>query len=307
MKENPQISKGEKLKANREPRTTNNESLTKKLALGTVQFGLDYGISNELGQTPIEEVSEILREAYKTGITTIDTARAYGSSEQVLGITGVKDFDIVSKLNPNEYNTLSLEAQVEDSLKKLKVEQLYGVLFHNAQSALENPTAVKKLGELKDQGVVRKAGYSLYTPNELDELVALYGLPDIIQVPYNILDRRFESRLKELHAQGVEIHTRSTFLQGLFFVNPERLDSFFHSIKPFLTVLQREFIDTKALAGFLLNEVTNQDYIDKVVIGVNTVVQLKANISGMMNYSSEIKVDIPQVNENVLMPNLWPI
>lgn len=296
-----------------EQRTTDNDSqITKsesrisKLALGTVQFGLNYGISNEYGQTSKEEVKKILREAEIAGVKTIDTARAYGSSEQVLGITGVQDFEIVSKLNPSELNTFSLEGQVVDSLKKLKVEQLYGVLFHNAESALENPTAVKKLWELKEKGVVRKAGYSLYTPSELDELLANYSFPDIIQVPYNILDRRFESRLNDLHNLGVEIHTRSTFLQGLFFMNPKRLDTFFHSVKPFLTDLQIEFTDTKSLAGFLLNEVIKQDFIDKVVIGVNTVDQLRANISGLKNNPPAIKFDISKVNDEILMPNLWP-
>lgn len=301
MKGKPQSAKGERRKAN-------SESLIAKLALGTVQFGLDYGISNEAGQTPIEEVSEILREAHTSGINTIDTARAYGTSEQVLGITGVQDFDIVSKLNPNELDTLSLEAQVEDSLKKLKVEQLYGVLFHNVISALDYPNAVHQLHTLKKKGLINKVGYSIdASPEKLSILISKYGLPDILQVPYNLLDRRFESQLIMLHRQGVEIHTRSAFLQGLFFMNREQLDPFFQSIKPFLTDLQREFTDTKALAGFLLNEVIKQDFIDKVVIGVNTVAQLKANISGIMNDSSGINVDIPRVNENILMPNLWPI
>ena len=293
-------------KANREPRKANSEQLISKLALGTVQFGLNYGISNDSGQTSKSEVKKILEKAAKSGIKTIDTARAYGNSEEILGQTGVQEFDVITKLNPTELHMIGVNEQVENSLRKLTIHQLYGVLFHNAESALENPPAVRDLQRLKDEGVVKKIGYSLYTPEELNDLLDKYTLPDIIQVPFNILDKRFGPQLVKLHNQGVEIHTRSTFLQGLFFINPNGLDSFFNPVKAFIKALQKELTNKQVLATYLLQEVLKLGFIDKVVIGVNTANQLRENIRGLLESKTQTQFDIPIVKDSILMPNLWP-
>lgn len=292
MKENPQIAKREKLIA--------------KLALGTVQFGLNYGISNDYGQTSKEEVKNILEEASKNGVKTIDTARAYGNSEEVLGQTGVHQFDVVTKLNPAELQKLSIKEQIQNSLQKLNLANLYGVLFHNAESALTNPESVYSLQKLKEEGFVEKTGYSLYTPDELNKLLDKYPVPDIIQVPFSILDKRFEPQLVKLHDEGVEIHTRSTFLQGLFFMNPEDLSSFFDPVKACIAAMQRELTSKQALVAYLLQKVLQFEFIDKVVIGVNTADQMQENISGVLSSITQIHLDIPTVNDSVLMPNLWP-
>ncbi|WP_282773569.1 aldo/keto reductase [Phaeodactylibacter xiamenensis] len=292
MQENPQIAKREKLIA--------------KLALGTVQFGLDYGISNDSGQTSKAEVRKILNEASNYGVKTIDTARAYGSSEKVLGQTGVHHFDVVTKLDPAELQMIGVKEQVQNSLKKLNITHLYGVLFHNAESALANPEAINGLEKLKEEGLVKKIGYSLYTPDELNKLLNKYPLPDIIQVPFNILDKRFEPQLVKLHEKCVEIHTRSTFLQGLFFMNPEDLSSFFDPVKACIAAMQMELTSKQALAAYLLQTVLQFEFIDKVVIGVNTADQMQENISGVLSSITQIHLDIPTVNDSVLMPNLWP-
>jgi aryl-alcohol dehydrogenase-like predicted oxidoreductase len=296
-----------------EPRTTNNapqkanrERLMAKLALGTVQFGLNYGISNEFGQTSISEARKILEEASNNGVRIIDTARAYGRSEDVLGQMGVNHFDVVTKLNPAELNKLTVNEQVQNSLQKLNIKHLYGVLFHNAEGALTNPEAVNKLQKLKEEGLVKKTGYSLYTPDELNKLLKKYPMPDILQVPFNILDKRFEPQLVRLHDRGVEIHTRSTFLQGLFFMNPNGLDIFFNPVKDFIAALQEEFTNKKDLAAYLLKEVLKLTFIDKVVIGVNTSDQMLENIRGLLSHSAQIHIDLPSVNDSILMPNLWP-
>lgn len=292
MKENSQIA--------------NREKLIAKLALGTVQFGLNYGISNESGQTSKEEVKNILEQASNFGVQTIDTARAYGNSEDVLGQTGVHQFDVVTKLNPAELKMLDVKEQVQNSLRRLNTTKLYGVLFHNAESALTNPEAVNHLQKLKEEGLVKKTGYSLYAPDELNKLLDKYPLPDIIQVPFNILDKRFEPQLVKLHDEGVEIHTRSTFLQGLFFMDPEDLGSFFNPVKACIAAMQRELTSKQALATYLLQEVLRFGFIDKVVIGVNSAHQMRENISGLLSSSTRIRLDIPTINDAVLMPNLWP-
>jgi aryl-alcohol dehydrogenase-like predicted oxidoreductase len=284
----------------------NNQQLTAKIALGTVQFGLNYGISNDSGQTSKAEVKKILEEAAKHGVKIIDTARVYGSSEEILGHSGVNQFDVVTKLDPADLQINGVKEQVRNSLKRLNITKLYGVLFHNAESALASPEEVNTLQKLKEKGLVKKTGYSLYTPEELNKLLNKYPLPDLIQVPFNLLDKRFESQLVKLHDEGVEIHTRSTFLQGLFFVNPDTLGSFFNPVKSFIAALQKEFTSQQELADYLLQGVLKFGFIDKVVIGVNTACQLHENISGLLSTRTQIHIDIPTVNDSILMPNLWP-
>jgi aryl-alcohol dehydrogenase-like predicted oxidoreductase len=277
-----------------------------KIAIGTVQFGMDYGISNATGRTPKSEVSEILNLAHFNGIQTLDTAQGYGKSEVVMGEVGVQDFQVISKLSPAELKKETAETLTLRSLKATGLNKFYGMLFHNAESAMQNPSTIHDLQVLKAKNVISKWGYSLYTPQELEELLDKYELPDLVQVPYNHLDNRFEPILKELHQKGVEVHTRSTFLQGLFFMNPIGLSEFFNPVKGYLTALQENVDTSLSIAPALLNWVIDKSFIDKVVIGVNTKAQLESNIKGLE--SSSI-CDLPEwisVPNEILMPNLWP-
>lgn len=282
------------------------EQLIPKLALGTVQFGMNYGISNTAGQTNIEEVGEILKLAKSKGINTLDTAQGYGTSESVLGQVGVEQFEVISKLNPISLNKVRVSLLVAESLKKLRITKLYGILFHNAESALKGPRAIEEIQQEKEKGSIGKWGYSVYTPKELEELLFAYDLPDIIQVPYNHLDNRFESLMSELHEKGVEIHTRSTFLQGLFFMESEALPDFFNPVRSYLHSLQKNYHDQNTMASALLKWVVEKPFIDKVVIGVNNVRQLSSNVEGLLR-AEHNELPTPQkVSDKILMPNLWP-
>lgn len=277
-----------------------------KIAIGTVQFGMDYGISNRTGRTAKSEVFKILKLSQSNGIHTLDTAQAYGESEGVLGELGVQDFQVISKLSPLELKKETAEKLVLRSLKTTGLNKFYGMLFHNAESAIQFPNAVNDLQALKAKGVISKWGYSVYTPQELDELLNSYELPNLIQVPYNHLDNRFEHIVKELHQKGVEVHTRSTFLQGLFFMNPLGLSEFFNPVKDYLMALQDNFDNSQSVAAALLNWVLDKSFIDKVVIGVNTKIQLESNIKGL---ESSRMCKLPEsinVPHEILMPNLWP-
>lgn len=276
----------------------------KKIALGTVQFGLDYGISNQAGQTTEKEVVELLNLAHKYGLSLLDTAQAYGSSEAVIGLHHRKRFDIVTKINPNS-RQCSVKLQVEESLNRLNLSALYGVLFHNADSALDNPKYYQELLRLKADGRVKKVGFSVYKPRELERLIDTFGMPDLVQVPFSHLDRRFESLLIKLYDKGVEVHTRSTFLQGLFFMKPDKLSPFFQPVKEYLKLLNEEFPSPEELAGSLLNYVASRPFVDKVVLGVNNVIQLEANLNSLADQKDKQPFDAPEVPENILMPNLW--
>lgn len=280
-------------------------SKSPKIALGTVQFGLDYGISNNIGKTSPEEASKILDLAFHNGITVLDTAQEYGNSESVLGSSHGNRFRIITKIKPTD-DKCSAAQLVQQSLQKLRLDRLYGVLFHNASSAIQYPTIVSELKGLQDLGVVEKVGFSVYTPKELKDLIKLFGRPDIIQIPYNLIDQRFEDIARDLHSKGVEVHARSTFLQGLFFKPTQKLPEFFRPIIPFLEELNKTSLDDGKLAQTLLSYSLSKDFIDFVVIGVNSELQLKENLKTAEVNFDDLPKQPNKVPENILLPYLWP-
>lgn len=270
-----------------------------KLGLGTVQFGLKYGVANKTGQTPVAEVSEILKAAIDNNVSLIDTASAYGNAEEVLGQFDLKSFRVVSKFMPDE--CLNLELSIRQSLEKLKIDRLYGYLAHRPLSVLEH-NYWQELNLLKEKGLVRKIGYSLNEPSELDILLDRGYLPDLIQVPYNYFDRRFEQQMIALKNKGCEIHTRSTFLQGLFFIKADDLSSFFNEVKPTLKKIQK---DHSSIEGLLLNYVLKKEFIDHVIIGVDNKSQFLQNINSLSD-SEELKDLDFNFSDKILMPMYWP-
>lgn len=276
-----------------------------KIAIGTVQFGLDYGISNETGKTSREEGLKILDQAYSNGITTVDTAYQYGNSEEVLGALNVSKFQVVSKF-PGLKDELTVRNFLERSLENLNLSSVQGYLAHSAQSILDHPEVWLELQQLKAEGLVSKIGVSLYAPDELDQLAQLSIHPDLIQVPYNIFDTRFESLFPQLESQGVEIHTRSTFMQGLFFMNPDELNPFFSEIVSDVKDLQKVFTTNKALSSALLTFALDNPYISKVVIGINTAEQLTEILDGLNENKEKIENRFMVKDENILLPYKWP-
>lgn len=276
-----------------------------KLALGTVQFGLDYGISNEKGKTDSGQVRGILDKALALGIDTLDTARAYGNSESVLGSSGGDRFKLISKFLAPE-GDLNLADQLEESLTRLNKDSLYGYLGHSASVFLDNPQVFEDLIAQKEQGRIRKIGYSIYTPDELEQLLELGMKPDLIQIPYSVLDRRFEGYFEELKNDNVEIHTRSSFLQGLFFMNANTLHPFFDSVKPYIRQLQRLFDSSEKLAAGLLAFCTANECIDKVVFGINDENQLEKNCQALEENTVTLPVLTEHLAEEIYLPYLWP-
>ena len=205
-----------------------------KLALGTAQFGLDYGIANESGKIKILDAKNILEFARVSKIDLIDTAIGYGDSEKVIGEIGAQEFKIVSKLPPFTENLLDIDLwlknNVQSSLKRLGVKFLYGLLLHRPGDLRGDmgKKLIKALKKIQSQGLIKKIGLSIYDPRELDEFINLIE-PDIIQAPLNIIDRRLETSgwLSKLHQSGIEVHTRSTFLQGLLLIPIKKIPSKF--------------------------------------------------------------------------------
>ena len=272
-----------------------------KIGIGSVQFGVSYGISNTNGRTSSDEVKRILDTALNAGINTIDTASAYGNAEEVLGNNSLGKFKIISKFMPPRKGE-TIHHQLYKSLEKLQVRTLYGFLAHRPLDLSKNPEHWEELKELRNNGVIQKIGYSLNEPSELDLLLRMDFFPDLIQAPFNYFDCRFAERMIELKVQGCEIHSRSSFLQGLFFADTNTLSSYFNEVKPLIKSLQ-ESIDF--LSGSLLKFVIEQTFIDKVIIGVENCNQLLTNLE-TIGQSSILPKLVSHIPERILVPSQWP-
>jgi aryl-alcohol dehydrogenase-like predicted oxidoreductase len=254
-----------------------------KLALGTVQFGLDYGAFGDNAKPSLTAVDAILTTAHDAGVRILDTAAAYGDSESVLGqLNATERFQVITKI-PQLSNSVDAQADVHaylsSSLKHLKSDTVYGVMTHSVDDLLgENGDAIwSAMHAAKAAGEVSRIGVSVYSPERANAVMARFPI-EIIQLPFNIFDQRaFHSGLFDrLRAAGVETHARSVLLQGLLVSAPDTLPSHLEAAAPLLA----KFHDQCAALGCsplaaALAFANGQDAIDKIVIGVRTVQELE--------------------------------
>jgi aryl-alcohol dehydrogenase-like predicted oxidoreductase len=256
----------------------------RRIALGSAQFGQRYGVANRSGPPPQEAVDAIVARARGAGVDTVDTAIGYGDSEAMLGAAGVDGLRVVTKLPALAVAAAEVEgwvrAQVGASLARLGVPALHGLLLHQPSDLLGD-TAISRalvdaLGALKADGLVAKIGASVYHPAQLDALANVMAL-DLVQVPYNVLDRRFDESgwLDRLRASGTEIHVRSVFLQGLLLLDtnemPNEFFARFHStLDAWRTWVRERGVGPLAAAlGFVLADAR----VDRAVVGCDSLAQ----------------------------------
>jgi len=292
---------------------TQESKVVSKIALGTVQFGVDYGIANKLGKVSLSEAKKIISFAKKYEVNTIDTANAYGDSETVLGDVGVEDFNIVTKLSfPLNVDKLDnwLKSQIEETCDRLRVDALYSVLIHNPSVLLgkDGPAISQALKKIKDDGIVRKIGVSVYDPEELVLITPVLNV-DIVQTPLNVIDRRIISTgwLKRLKDSGVEIHTRSAFLQGLLLMNrqdiPEKFERWSKIWDKWHHFLEEQKVTP--LSACLSYPLSLKE-VDRVVVGVDSAAQLSDIVEVTQN--AEPKVDtafMTSTDSKLINPSLW--
>lgn len=281
-----------------------------KLALGTVQFGIKYGINNISGVPSDVELESILCMAKQAGIDQLDTAQGYGNAEDRLGKFSDYNFHIITKFKKLE-SPFPFHEELRESLNKLNRESVYGYMAHDGDLLIENPNWWQGLQEAKSRGLVKKIGYSLYTINQLESLLDKQFIPDLIQFPFNILDQRFAPYIPELVSLGTEIHTRSVYLQGLLHMNPTRLSNKLMPLKSNLIKLQElAFEYNLSISELCLGFALNNPYISKVVIGVDNALQLSENIQTCQKISLSSTVinellSIEAIDLNLLNPTNW--
>ncbi len=283
-----------------------------KLVLGTVQFGMNYGINNPKGKVPPKEVFDILEIANKNGINTVDTAYDYGESEKIIGkfIKQKKiNFKVISKLPP--IPPKEIIKVIRASLNRLNIDSFYGYLIHSFQSFLTVPEVYDLLNNFKKKGIIKKIGFSLYYPYELEYLLKNGINFDLIQVPYNVFDQRFAPYFPQLKNRGIKIYIRSVFLQGLVFKQPNKLTKRFAKIQPkikFLNNLSEKL--NIPLSAICLNFVILNPYIDKVVIGIDNKNNLEENIRDLVFVSLVKRVykeisKLEEKDEHIILPINW--
>lgn len=294
------------------------------LCLGTVQLGMKYGVNNELGRQPTRKESyDVLQAALELGIDCFDTASAYGNAETVLGDFGLsKRYDahkrparIISKLRPDcldDAETVLIE--IRDSLSRLHTPKLYGYMLHRA-SDLFRTGIMEGLARAKECGFVEHIGVSVYEPQEAMDVVR-DGRLDMIQVPYNVLDRRLDkSGFFLLAKKGrLQVYARSAFLQGLLLMEPEQAEQKVSGSGIYV----RQFQHIAAKHGFTSGEAAFlwsycHPAVDCLVFGVDTVEQLRENqkiVDKAADFSAcreELRriffdADVP---DEIIVPSLW--
>ena len=284
-----------------------------ELALGTAQFGLDYGVANTEGQVSLDSAADIIAFSREIGIGTIDTAISYGESEEVLGKVGVTGFRVNSKLpeipatvdNVNRW----VAREVADSISRLNVTRLDGLLLHRP-AQLNEPRGVEIIAallNLKSANLVEKIGVSIYSPSELHGILD-HDIFDIVQCPFNIVDQRFsrDGWFEQLKNSGIEIHTRSAFLQGLLLMPRPTIPGKFevwgaiwdewhdwltkNKITPLEACLQFAFSD---------------DRVDRIIVGVNSLAELKQIHAMTKDSVGLVFPDISCVDEYLINPSNW--
>lgn len=275
--------------------------LARKLALGSAQWGMDYGVSNSTGRTNDPEISRILRAARESGIDLIDTAALYGGAEQALGKQSLDGFKIVTKTPKFAKSQVTVDdakyllETFQRSLDFLRVDSVSGLMIHHADDLLVpgGEYLIEALSLLKNRGVAQRIGVSIYNSLKLEQLCDSLQ-PDIVQLPLNVIDQRLlkDGSLAYLHGKGIEVHVRSAFLQGLLLMPMSKVPGYF---TPWLGTLQawheacisQGFTELQAAVGFL----ANLDSVDYLVLGVESLIQFE-QILGALEKTGKVFDDI---------------
>lgn len=270
-----------------------------KFALGTVQFGLDYGFTKKKSQ---DEVNLILQTANENNITLIDTAREYGDSEEKIGnfmenyknnfviATKLRLIDDLSYLN---YNTLKnkIYNSVEESLEKLQLNKIPILQLHQTvEEIYTNDDFWTVINQLKEDNLIDLFGVSVYELPETKFIMENNSdNVDFFQVPYNIFDRRFDDIQGELSENNIGLVSRSTFLKGIIPCSIDDIPKGLDNIKPYkedlLNLSNKCDVTVAELATAF---VYYNNYINSTILGVNSSEELESNIESINKFDNNL-------------------
>ena len=295
-----------------------------ELCLGTVQFGMDYGIRGKK-KPPLFDALKMLDYAVHNGIFTIDTANAYGEAEDVVGAYLGRDpavrqqVRLISKFRPNLLDNVPeeqyypiMKSNLEESFRRLHTDYLDGYLLHSARYVY-NDAIIEALVRLKQEGFARAVGVSVYETDEAKTGI-LRGDLDFLQLPYSVLDQRmFHSGVLALaEERQFPLHSRSAFIQGLVLMNSKEVPLFLRDraapiLKKVDSVCRETGLTRVQIAmGF----VKQQRAISHMVFGVRNLDQLKEDISVYQqdlpdDVAVELEGQFSDISTDIVMPSLW--
>ncbi|KGY11300.1 hypothetical protein NM22_15655 [Vibrio tubiashii] len=286
--------------------------MSNKIVLGTAQFGLDYGITNDEGVVGDSQMDAIIELCISNGVQLLDTAPAYGISEERLGgnerITS-GDIQVITKtqLDSERVDIRQMITNVKASLARLGVDSLYGLLIHdpNAFTGVNSTQYLQFLAELKEIGLAKKVGISIYSRAQVDRKDILEAI-DFVQLPFSVFDQRMKTNgfLEKLKKHGIEIHARSVFLQGLLLANDAlKLPSIEQYHRQFIEMTERMGISKVEAA---IKFVDNIQEIDKIIIGSVSSEQMREIFSAISKEIDTSQWDFLAIdNPKLVDPTQW--
>lgn len=285
-----------------------------KLILGTVQMGLDYGINNSSGKISLENSCMILSKAFELGIDTLDTAEAYGNAHQVIGNFHLSNpqikFKVITKV-PHDVIAGEIERKIKTYINDLNIDCLEVLMFHSFDSYQKNRSIIGGLNDLKSLGIIKHIGVSVYTNSQIESLLSDDNVT-VVQMPFNLLDNESirGDLMNKMKNVGKIIHTRSAFLQGLFFKEQFENNSVSQKLSNELIAIKNiSKEENTSISNLALSYCLNQKDIDQVLIGVDSVNQLIDNLKAVdykINHDALIKINALKVdNLDLLNPSLW--
>tara|TARA_B100000780_G_scaffold279195_1_gene256357 strand:+ start:144 stop:1016 length:873 start_codon:yes stop_codon:yes gene_type:complete len=278
------------------------------LVLGTAQLGMEYGVANRTGTPDESRVAEILDQAYISGIRILDTAAAYGESENALGRAGISRWEVITKVPsfselPDDRLDESVYESVLRSLDRLKTDCLFAVLAHDHRDMVgeRGRRVLGALERLQAENRVQSIGVSVYTPSDLDGLEP--AATQIVQAPFNVLDQRIVG--SDLSA---ELHVRSVFLQGLLLMPPHARPARFARWNGLLIRFDERIRDSGLdPVAFCLGFAAQQPAVAKCVVGLEHPDQL-AGIVAAFGAGRNVVIeaeDMASYDLDLIDPRRW--
>ncbi len=292
-----------------------------KLVLGTANFGLQYGIANKR-KLDKKEVFKILEYAHSQGVWGIDTAKVYGDAEKVIGkffAEHGKVFNVITKLPNKKYNNAKdIEREIAESLDNMNISHIDFILIHSFETFKRyRKTIIPVLQSLCKDKVIKHFGFSVYHPEEVEDILRDTKDSITIEFPLNLFDQRFfkNNLIQRMKDNGNFLFARSIFLQGLFFLSVEKLKGNFTKVRDKITkikvIAEEQHIRPECIAIFFAITIP---WIDKVILGVDNQKHLIDNINCLTienqdkyKQISPFLSELEVFDENIILPYKWVV
>ena len=289
----------------------------KRLILGTASFEKNYGINKDKNLKK-KEIIKIFKLCKKNNIQFLDSANQYKENNLKKFSKSLKDFKIIYKvnLNLNKKTYKQLKNKIffllKSFLRKNKIKKVYCIMIHSEDSMLSNNSynLYKIISLIKKEGLAEKIGISGYNLEKILKIFENFRF-DVLQFPYNLFDQRLNHAnvLNFFKKKKTEIHIRSIFLQGIFFINVKKLPSYFNRWKKLFQKLNKNLINNKlSILNLCLSHAFNLNYQKKkIIFGIQSIDNLNEIKNVKLNYNKKFIKKLKSNDKKLILPYLWNI